>query len=245
MFGPCSPVARSGLAALPIRPTVMKTMMSFHHKILRGILKLSPVSPIVPLYFLLGQLPIEASLHIDLLTLFWCVWANPQTKIHQIVKYLLMMSDSSSLTWSAHLRLLFQMYNLPDPLALMHGDLWPKERWKMVLKKSVVSYHEFDLRRKSLTNSKLEFLNVQATGLSGRPHPVLSGIFNSQEVQRSRVHLKMLSGDYPCSSYLGNQETRILPVNSASHSSPSTLLLQKTWSMSLLCVGLLGTPGQR
>ena len=44
-----SPVARSGLAALPIRPTVMKTMTSFHHKILRGILKLSPVSPIAPL----------------------------------------------------------------------------------------------------------------------------------------------------------------------------------------------------
>ena len=37
---------------------------------------------------------------------------------------------------------------------------------------------------------------------------VYSGIFNSQEVQRSTVHLKMLSGDYPCSSYLGNDRNQ-------------------------------------
>ena len=49
-----NPVARSGLAALPVRPSAMKTMTCFHHKVLRGILKFSKVSPIAPLYFLLG-----------------------------------------------------------------------------------------------------------------------------------------------------------------------------------------------
>ena len=53
------PVLRSGLDALPIRPTTMKTLTVFHHKILRSILKLSPVSPLAPLYFLSGELPIE------------------------------------------------------------------------------------------------------------------------------------------------------------------------------------------
>ena len=51
------PILRSGLAALPIRPTVMRTVAGFHRKVLRGILKFSPVSPIAPLYFLLGELP--------------------------------------------------------------------------------------------------------------------------------------------------------------------------------------------
>ena len=48
----------------------------------------------------------------------------------------------------------------------------------------------------------MHFLNVQVTGLSGRGHPVLSGLLTTQEVFRSRVHIKMLAGDYPCSSYL-------------------------------------------
>ena len=39
-----SPVLRSGLAALPIRPPVIKSAIAFHRKILRGILKfISPV----------------------------------------------------------------------------------------------------------------------------------------------------------------------------------------------------------
>ena len=48
------PVLKSGLAALPIRPTVIKTISTFHHKVLRAILKLSSHSPVAPLYFLLG-----------------------------------------------------------------------------------------------------------------------------------------------------------------------------------------------
>ena len=61
------PVLRSGLSALPIRPQAVKTLSVFHHKILRAILKLSSYSPVAALYFLLGELPIEASLHLDIL----------------------------------------------------------------------------------------------------------------------------------------------------------------------------------
>ena len=205
-----NPIARSGLAALPVRPAAIGALKTFHHKILRGILKLSPVSPIPPLYFLLGEIPVEAALHLDILTLFWCIWANPQTKIHDIVKYLLMMADSTSLTWSAHLKILFLWYNLPDPLVLMNSAPWPKERWKTLIKTKVIACTEVSWREKAAKNSKLHFLNVQTLGLSGRPHPVLSGVLTTQEVMRSRVHVKMLCGDYPCYSYIGsdkNQDT--------------------------------------
>ena len=136
------PALRSGLAALPIRPPVMKTVSTFHNKVLRGILKLSPVSPIAPLYFLLGELPIEATLHMDIFSLFWNIWSNPQTKIHEIANYLLMMSDSTSVTWSAHVRILFEVYNLPDPLTLLNSQPWPKERWKMFTQTAVTAYHK-------------------------------------------------------------------------------------------------------
>ena len=108
----------------------MKPLTTFHHKVLRAILKFSPYSPIAPLYFLLGEPPIEASLHMDILSLFWNIWVNPQTKVFDVLKYLLMMSDDSSLTWSAHVRIIFQLYHLPDPLILLESTPWPKERLK-------------------------------------------------------------------------------------------------------------------
>ena len=203
-----SPVLRSGLASLPIRPAAMKILSNFHHKILRGILKISIRSPIAPLYFLLGELPMEAAVHLDALALFRGVWANPNTKPFEIVKYLLMVTTTSSHTWTAHLRSLFQFYNLPDPLTLLSTPVWPKERWKLVTRAAVISHWEAFWRQKALDNTKLSFINVQTIGLTGAHHAVLKAVFSTQEVMRSRVHIKMLSGDYPCSYYLASDRNQ-------------------------------------
>ena len=109
-----------------------------------------------------------------------------------------MMTDNTSLTWAAHVRILCQTYQLPDPLTLMQGDPWPKEKWKTLINTRITVYHETVLRRKALGNWKLSFLNVQLTGLTGRHHPVLSGLFTTHDVSRLRPHVKMLAGDYTC-----------------------------------------------
>ena len=198
------PVLRSGLSALPIRPSVMQPLIKFHHKILRAILKLSLYSPIAPIYFLLGEPPIEASLHLDLLSLFWNIWSNPHTKVFEVVKYLLMMSDNSSLTWSAHIRIVFQIYQLPDPLQLLQSAPWSKERWKSHTSIAVLSHHEKLWRQKAKNNYKLQYLNVQCTGLSGKLHPILSWVLTTQDVMVVRPHIKMLAGDYLCFEFLSH-----------------------------------------
>ena len=73
------PVLLSGLSALPIRPADMTVLKVFQNKILRGFLKLSMSSSIPGLYFLCGELPIEAKLHIDLLNLFHNIWCQEKT----------------------------------------------------------------------------------------------------------------------------------------------------------------------
>ena len=189
------PVLRSGLAALPIRPSVLKSLQTFHHKILRGFLKLSRTSPIPSLYFLSGELPIEASLHLDLLSLFFNILFNPQTKVFEIVKYILMMSDSKSTTWSAHLRLICIKYNLPDPLMLMQNPAPSKSYWKMLTTTKITIHHEVELRQKAENNSKMKYLNVRLLGLSGKPHPIISNITDSRDVPKLRTHLKFLTED--------------------------------------------------
>ena len=42
----------------------------------------------------------------------------------------------------------------------------------------------------------MKYLNTSLTGLRGRLHPALSNIVTTQEVKKSRIHIKMLVGDY-------------------------------------------------
>ena len=76
----------------------------------------------------------------------------------------------------------------------------------MTVKTAVTTHTEAIWRKKAAANSKLCFLNVQALGLSRKVHPVLLGVLTTQEVLQSRVHVRMLSGDYPCSAYIGNDQ---------------------------------------
>ena len=85
----CFPSLLSGLPALPIRPTHMKSLEIFQRKILRGLLKLSKSSPIPALHFLLGELPVEAVLHIRTLGLFHNMWSNPTSTVSGMVKYIM------------------------------------------------------------------------------------------------------------------------------------------------------------
>ena len=92
----CSlPVLLSGLPALPIRPTVSKSLQLFHNKIMRGILKQCKSSPVPALHFLLGELTVEGVLHIRTLCLLQNIWTNPLLTIFDMVTYILKMCDRS------------------------------------------------------------------------------------------------------------------------------------------------------
>ena len=187
------PVLLSGLPALPIRGAQIKCLTLFHNKILRGILKLSQSSPIPALHFLLGELPIEAILHIRTLGIFHNIWSNPSTTVFQMGLYILMMRKENSTTWFHHIQLLCMTYGLPNPSSLMKiSPPWSRDDWNHMVKIRVTAWHERKLRSTSTLNSKMAYLNVELQGLSGRPHPVLMKILNVQEIKKVRAHLKSL-----------------------------------------------------
>ena len=110
------PIIRSGLASFTIREPSLQPLIIFQRKTLRSILKLSKTSCTPALYFLTGELPIQAKIHRDVFSVFYSIWKNPNTKIYNIVNYLLKMSTNNSRTWSIFVRQLSQQCNLPDPL---------------------------------------------------------------------------------------------------------------------------------
>ena len=82
------------------------------------------------------------------------------------------MCEISSTTWANHLRLLCMQYNLPDPLDLLQQKPVSKSAWKELTWTKVTVFAEREWRQMASTNSKMEFLNVQLHGLSGKPHPL-------------------------------------------------------------------------
>ena len=124
----------------------MKPLIIFHNKILRGFLKLSQSSPVPALHFLLGELPVEAVLNINTLTLFYNVWTNPDTTVSAMVAYILKMCDTKSTTWSNHIQILCLKYGLPSPLLLLQSSPWPKASWSCLVRTRVTIWHKKDLR---------------------------------------------------------------------------------------------------
>ena len=190
------PIIQSGLSSFSLRTTALQTLSIFHRKTLRGILNLSKSSNIPALHFLLGELPMEGKIHRDVFSLFFSVWSNPQSKIYQIVRYLLQNSAENSRTWSVHLRYLSQKYGLKDPLDCLKVDAPPKSQYKENVLTKISAHYERLLREMAARNSKMKYLHVSLSGLRGRHHPALANIITTINVQKSRIHLKMLAGDY-------------------------------------------------
>ena len=190
------PILRSGLSTFALRKRDLEPLAMFHRKLLRGILNFSKSSNVSALHFLLGELPMQGKIHRDMFSVFYCVWRNPQSKIHHIVKYLLQTSTENSRTWSINLRHISRQYGLPDPLDWLCQDPIPKSTFKEIILSKISAFHENELRRSASENSRMLYLNVSLTGLRGRLHPALAGIYTPLDVKKSRVHLKMLAGDY-------------------------------------------------
>ena len=135
----------------------------------------------------------EASLHLDILSQFSNIQVNPQTKVFEVLKYLLMMADSSSLTQSAHVTLLFQLYKLPDSLVQHNSQSWPKETWKQHTKAAIISHHEATVRQTASRKNKRR-----------KTPPCSTWVLTTQYVSTVWPHVKMLAGDYLCFAELAH-----------------------------------------
>ena len=188
------PIARSGLSAMTLRTKNLEPLSIFQRKCLRGFLQLSDRSPIPALFFLTGELPIEAKLHRDIFSTLYNIWLSPQTKIYTLVNYLLEHSPSNSRTWSQHVKNLIKMYGMKN--IDLESTPPPKSQYKSNILDKITQFWERKFRTDAQNNSKMKYLNVDLTGLSGRCHPALRDVSTTQQVTKMRPHLKMLCNDY-------------------------------------------------
>ena len=190
------PVARSGLSSFSLRSSSLEPLSIFHRKTLKSILKLSITAPTPSIHFLTGELPIEGKIHRDIFSVFFSIWSNPDTKVYDIVKYLLEHSNENSRTWSAHIRHLSTKYELEDPLMCLRRDPPTKSEYKEYIATRITVYYEKLLRQSAASIDQMKYLNVSTIGLRGRHHPALANMSSAQVVRLSRPHIKFLAGNY-------------------------------------------------
>ena len=125
-----------------------------------------------------------------------------------------MCNLSSSTTWSNHVQILCLKYDLPSPLSLLQrSPPVPEDIWKETIKAKITSWYEKELRSAAIANSKMQYLNVSLSGLSGHSHPVLHNILTTQDAKKLRLHLKFLTGDFMTNERLSaDQPGNISPV---------------------------------
>ena len=136
------PVLRSGLSTFSLYKSHTEPLAIFQRKVLKSILRLNSTAATPAIHFLTSELPIEAKIHFDVFTLFYNVWSKPNTKIHQIVKYLLENNKKNSRTWSQYVRYLCEMYKIEDPLTLLRCDPPSKSEFNTYFKTLITTFHE-------------------------------------------------------------------------------------------------------
>ena len=183
------------MAALGLKNKEVIIISQTRKTSLQQLQKLLPKTPRSVIFFLGGQLPGEALVHLRQLTLFRMVCHLPNSVIHKMGTYILSTSKLSSTSWFFHIRKLILMYNLPPPLALLQCPP-PKKALRSLIRSKVMDYWEVKLRQeaaslKSLSYFKPEFMSLQKT------HPLWQTCgSNPFEVDKAVIQARMLSGRY-------------------------------------------------
>lgn len=98
------PIILSGFSSLAIRHNQIEPLSVFTRKILKSVPHVSNTASTNGIHFLCGELPIEGWIHSTVNSLFYSLWSNPDTRIYELVKYLLEFVCDNSGTWSQHLK---------------------------------------------------------------------------------------------------------------------------------------------
>ena len=88
-----------------------------------------------------------------------------------------------------------------------------KPTWNTTVKTKVTIWHEKELKRMSVGNSKMQYLNVELSNLSGRPRPVLHNL-SSQGAKKLCIHLKFLTCDFLTNERLAIDQPSLQLANS-------------------------------
>ena len=194
-----SGVLFSGTASLVLNKKETDALSRHYRHTLCRLQKLPLNTPECVVFFLGGSLPATAILHLRILSLFGMISrSDPNSILQQIGRRVYLSKNFNRKSWFSQIKLITQLYLLPDPLLLLQTPS-SKVEWKKLCKAKVVSYWEEKLRADILKLPSLKYFSPQFMSLQ-EPHPLWTCAESGYEVKKAVVVANMISGRY-CSDY--------------------------------------------
>ena len=196
---------KSTLECFPFKDSEMKLLLDYEKKMLRRIFKHHSRSKTNPLYLLMGIVPIDAVIHMDMFSLFHNIWATKDETETADVCRAFMLKKMRIKTWPVFIRELAERYGIPDPLECLNHPAPSKEVWSSFVKKRIFHYHEMALKSKVNSYASTPFLNVNGLSLRNRPSKILQSAVTPYETQSLNVTIKHLISEYPNANNLSKR----------------------------------------
>ena len=119
----------------------------------------------------------------------------PGSILHQHAVNVFSFHTICKKSWFDQIRQWCIMYCLPHPLSLLTDPL-PKDQFKLLMKKKIITYWETELRGEASALPSLNFFHPEFMSLR-RPHPIWWTAGSSPaKVRKATIQAHMLSGRY-------------------------------------------------
>ena len=169
----------------------------FHRNTLRRLQHLPERTANSVSLLLMGELPIQATVDKQAITLFSSIVDAPMTTEYQLVCRQLAVKDSSSASWVSHISKLLRQYDLPSPHFLLKNPPGRKSvAWKMEVKNAIKSYWMSRMLADVRHKITARYIS-EASAQPGKLHPVWRYTpYNGFDIQHACIKAKMISGTY-------------------------------------------------
>ena len=123
------PSLTSGLSALTITGKPLTKLINSEKRLIRHMFNFRKKATVLPLYLLLGMVPIQINLERETLSLFLNSWTNISNPLSVINKFILKRKMRGDY-WINHVDKLLRKYGLSDALTLLTRNSPTKASWK-------------------------------------------------------------------------------------------------------------------
>jgi hypothetical protein len=199
-----------GLEAMLISEVDVQRLETAYRNILRQIQHLPKNTAIPAICLMIGAIPIEGQLDIQVLSLFNRILLQEKSLEYDIVRRQLAVKDFKSHSWVTMVRKVLSKYNLPSAYTLLQQKR-KKPQWKRQVKEAVVQYWNGILKHMSSQKKTLKYINIDSCSVD-KPHQVYTAVSTDpMKVVMLAVKVKLMTQRYPlASTYCAGKQRKLL-----------------------------------
>jgi len=207
------PTLSYGLESLLLKDTDIKCLELFTRQMLRRLQYLPQSTSVPAIHLLFGIPPIEATIHIQILTFLANICRRRDSVEQYIISRQAVMCEPDEKSWVNQAKKTLRLYNLPSIFTLL--ECTPsKSQWKTTVKKAVLAVWEKNLKEEAEEKTSLRYLNLSKCSLT-RPHPAWgTNLTDPRAIVRATVKIQLLTLRYPLTAYSvsGKKKSLLCPL---------------------------------